>query len=331
MEPLMLLSVLFDLVLVAILLWLAWQVLSGKDLFRSVVLFIAFGLLLALAWARLDAPDVALAEAAIGAGLTGALLLVALERLGAEESRSRQRLQRIGRYLAPPVLIVAALSGVAAVMVFSLRHLAETASGAAPLVAEHLAQSGVRHPVTAVLLNFRGYDTLLEIAVLLLAVLGIWCLAPAPVFAAQRPVSPVLLGLTRVLLPVLVMAAGYLLWLGAHAPGGAFQAGALLAAALVLAMFAGYALPDTWSGVPLRVLLSAGFLVFLTTAAAPLLSGGSLLEYPPGWAKVLILLVEAMLTASIAAILAVAVTGGRPVARLDYPPSVPSPPESSAQ
>ena len=329
MEPLMLLSVLFDVLLVAILLWLAWQVLAGRDLFRSVVLFIAFGLLLALAWARLEAPDVALAEAAIGAGLTGALLLVALERLGAEETHSRQRLQRIGRYLTPPVLIVAALSVVAGVMVFSLRHLAETADGVAPLVVEHLAQSGVRHPVTAVLLNFRGYDTLLEIAVLLLAVLGIWCLGPAPLFAAQRPVSPVLLGLTRVLLPILVMAAGYLLWLGAHAPGGAFQAGALLAAALVLAMFAGYALPEIWSGVLLRVLLAAGFLVFLATAALPLLGGGSLLEYPPGWAKPLILLVEAVLSASIAAILAAAVTGGRPAPCLAYPPNALSSSEST--
>ncbi|MFN2337821.1 MAG: hypothetical protein ABR544_02485, partial [Gammaproteobacteria bacterium] len=38
------------------------------------------------------------------------------------------------------------------------------------LVQEHLGTSGVSHPVTAVLLNFRAHDTLLEIGVLLLAV-----------------------------------------------------------------------------------------------------------------------------------------------------------------
>ncbi len=37
--------------------------------------------MLSLVWVRLDAPDIALAEAAIGAGLTGALLLSALARL----------------------------------------------------------------------------------------------------------------------------------------------------------------------------------------------------------------------------------------------------------
>jgi len=71
----------FDAVLGVTLLWLAWRALATENLFKGIVLFIAFGLLMALAWVRLNAPDVALAEAAIGAGLTGALLLVALTRL----------------------------------------------------------------------------------------------------------------------------------------------------------------------------------------------------------------------------------------------------------
>jgi uncharacterized MnhB-related membrane protein len=83
METMNLLGLGFDLVLGIGLLCLAWLSLSSVGLFRAVVLFIAFGLLLALAWVRLAAPDVALAEAAIGAGLTGALLMAALARLGA--------------------------------------------------------------------------------------------------------------------------------------------------------------------------------------------------------------------------------------------------------
>jgi energy-converting hydrogenase B subunit D len=72
---------LFDGLLVSALVWLAWHALASVDLFKAVVLFIAFGLLMALAWVRLEAPDVALAEAAIGAGFTGALLLDALGHL----------------------------------------------------------------------------------------------------------------------------------------------------------------------------------------------------------------------------------------------------------
>ncbi|RRS31280.1 MAG: hypothetical protein OI74_14500 [Gammaproteobacteria bacterium (ex Lamellibrachia satsuma)] len=81
MEAVTLLQSAFDTMLGFALLWLAWRTLASPDLFRSIVLFIAFGLLMALAWVRLDAPDIALAEAAIGAGLTGALLLAALARL----------------------------------------------------------------------------------------------------------------------------------------------------------------------------------------------------------------------------------------------------------
>jgi uncharacterized MnhB-related membrane protein len=71
-------SLAFDVLLALALLWSAWRTLSTPDLTRAVVMFIVFGLFMALAWARLSAPDIALAEAAIGAGLTGALLLDAL-------------------------------------------------------------------------------------------------------------------------------------------------------------------------------------------------------------------------------------------------------------
>lgn len=73
----------FDLLLTTALLWSAGRALTTPDLFRAVVLFIVFGLLMALAWARLGAPDVALAEAAIGAGLSGALLLDTIGHLRA--------------------------------------------------------------------------------------------------------------------------------------------------------------------------------------------------------------------------------------------------------
>ena len=81
------LQLVFDTVLGFALLWLAWRALASPDLFRAIVLFIAFGLLMSLAWVRLDATDVALAEAAIGAGLTGALLLAALVRLDKSSGR----------------------------------------------------------------------------------------------------------------------------------------------------------------------------------------------------------------------------------------------------
>jgi uncharacterized MnhB-related membrane protein len=72
---------LLDGILAIALVVLAWRAMTGDDLVRCVVLFIVFGLVLALSWVRLDAPDIALAEAAIGAGLTGALLLDTVAQL----------------------------------------------------------------------------------------------------------------------------------------------------------------------------------------------------------------------------------------------------------
>ena len=70
----------FDFVLVVLLIWLAWRSMTDPDLLRAVVRFIIMGLLMAVAWVRLNAADVALAEAAVGSGLTGALILSAWAR-----------------------------------------------------------------------------------------------------------------------------------------------------------------------------------------------------------------------------------------------------------
>ena len=77
-----------DVALCATLIWLAAQTLATADLFKATVLFVVFGLVMALAWARLEAPDIALAEAAIGAGLTGALLLSTLAAISSHAANA---------------------------------------------------------------------------------------------------------------------------------------------------------------------------------------------------------------------------------------------------
>jgi uncharacterized MnhB-related membrane protein len=73
-------QLIFDTMLALLLAWLGWRAVSDRDHMRAVIKFIILGLVMALTWLRLGAPDVALAEAAVGSGLTGALLLIALRR-----------------------------------------------------------------------------------------------------------------------------------------------------------------------------------------------------------------------------------------------------------
>ena len=78
-------SVVFDVLLAGTLVWLAVWLLFARDLMRAGVLFVVFGLVLALVWVRLSAIDLALAEAAIGAGLLGALVIDAADQLRRSE------------------------------------------------------------------------------------------------------------------------------------------------------------------------------------------------------------------------------------------------------
>ena len=172
--------------------------------------------------------------------------------------------------------------------------------------------SGVESPVTAVLLNFRGYDTLLEVMVLLLAVIGTWSLTKAPPPDPETDISPVQMGVVRLLAPVMCLIAAYLVWQGSHLAGGAFQGGAILGAAGVLLLISEVPLLQGSPVCILRIGLILGPLVFMGPALCCLFFTGNLLAYPEGTAGWLILLIEAACALSIGLTLALLFGGGRP-------------------
>jgi multisubunit Na+/H+ antiporter MnhB subunit len=187
-------------------------------------------------------------------------------------------------------------------------------------VARRIGESGVSSEVTAVLLNFRGYDTLLEVGVLLLAVLAVRSLDSGRPNDAHHPLhmtpeqSQVLPWFVARLVPVAILVAGYLWWAGSSRPGGAFQAGAVLAAAGALLRMGGQmAVPDV-GRLHWRILLSAGLTLFGAAAVMPLTAGGVLLEMPRQSAGLMIVMIEAALTISIGACLAALVVGTTPEA-----------------
>ena len=305
-----LISGLLDVVLALALMGLAWGALASVDLFKAIVLFIAFGLVMALVWVRLNAPDIALAEAAIGAGLTGALLLAAYAKL--RTASPDTDVDNASRVRSIPFILISVLTLLlTAALGYAVWTLPSDGAGLGNDVAANLDRSGVSNPVTAVLLNFRGYDTLLEVMVLLLALLGAWSLGLS---SPRREAAPglVLDTLSRLLVPLLILVAAYLLWVGAHAPGGAFQAGAVLAAAGVLMLLAGWRLPAALAALPLRLVLVAGSATFLLLAVITLLLEGRLLQFSPQWAGRLILFIETIATISIGATLIALFLGAPP-------------------
>jgi len=298
----------FDLALAALLIVSALAAVAGRGLFRAVIFFIIYGVLVALAWARLGAVDVALAEAAIGAGLTGVLLLAAhgrlrREGLEADPGAGGQGFAAIGG------------AGVALALGWAWFALPEPVMTTRAALNSALPDAGVGNPVTAVLLNFRSFDTLLESIVLLAALVALWMLARDGAWRQRlglpqhaRP-GGVLASFGRVLPPLGLLFGAFLVWSGADDNGGAFQGGTVLAASLLLAMMAGLYLPPRIGERLWQSALVAGPLVFIACGVLGALIWGGFLVLPPAYAKGVILAIETGLTISIAATLALLVIG----------------------
>ncbi len=184
------------------------------------------------------------------------------------------------------------------------------------VVDDALGRSGVENPVTAVLLNFRAYDTLLEVAVLVIAGLIALSLGRASAVAAPALSSADMLlhALLRWFAPLMLVLAAYLVWVGGHRPGGAFQAGAVLAAAGVLMRLAGNPLPLLAARLALRAGLVLGLAAFLAVALLGAVTRGVLLAYPESLAGGIILVVEILLALSIAMVLLELFVSGPPSA-----------------
>jgi multisubunit Na+/H+ antiporter MnhB subunit len=176
---------------------------------------------------------------------------------------------------------------------------------------QHLPNSGVTNPVTAVLLNYRAYDTLLEIGVLFLAILGVWSMRAADQIRLETTDRPLLSALLGVGLPVLIISGGYLLWAGAFAPGGAFQGGALMGGAIVLTILSGVTRLGLRTIRWFPMTLGLGLLVFAAVALGLLWTNGYLLRYSVATAGTWILVIESAALISIGITLGALFMGGR--------------------
>jgi multisubunit Na+/H+ antiporter MnhB subunit len=194
----------------------------------------------------------------------------------------------------------------------ALLTLSDSPGGLAQASVEALPRSGVSNPVTAVLLNYRGYDTLLEVGVLLLAVIGVWSLRECDVQPVDAPERVLLLPLLRLVLPVLILVGAYFLWIGSARPGGAFQGGAMVGGALVMAISAGRLPRVLEHQEMLRAGLAMGLAVFIAVAAGTAVANGEILHYPLSSAGLWILLIESAALISIGMTLGALFSGGRP-------------------
>ena len=302
-----LLDVGFGLLLLAV----ATFALRSRTTYAAVVGFVTFGVLLALVWFRLGAPDVAITEAAIGGGLTGVLMLNASAVLRPTEAAAAGEQPR----LAVRVAALVAAAAVACGLAIAVLALPSPAPTLAPLAVAGAPATGLGNPVAATLMAFRATDTLLEKVVLVLAIVGVWSLAPddrwggRPGRRHQADPKGTLVFFARLLPPVGIVFGVYLLFVGADHPGGAFQGGTILAAMWLLAIMARLSDTPAIDGRWLRFWLIAGPAAFVLVGLAGLALGEAFLSYPEAFAKPIILGIELVKIVTVAATLALIVAG----------------------
>lgn len=139
-----------------------------RNLFSVIVLSGVYSFLMATVLVALDAVDVAMTEAAVGAGVSTVLLLGALHLCKSEEARP----------IHNPWLPLAVSASVGALLVYGAFGLPNFGDPDTP-IHQHVVprymqnETDVPNVVTAVLASFRGYDTLGETTVVFTAGAGI--------------------------------------------------------------------------------------------------------------------------------------------------------------
>lgn len=278
--------IVFGLFLLTLLLLTAIAVVRVENLFVAVMLMAIFSLLMAANFFILDAADVALTEAAVGAGVTTVLLLGALA-LTEDTERTVAR----GRWLALAVVSVTVL-----LLLYATFDKPALGDPNAP-VHQHVAPwylentprlIDIPNVVTAVLGSFRGYDTLGEVFVVLVACIGVqFVLSVAPPKSPGAPdteglrhhLVPQVVG--RLLIPFIVLFGLYVQFHGEYGPGGGFQAGAIIATGLILhALLEGEtAALRSVPAAALGLMVAGGAFLYTAVGVVCMLLGGNFLEY----------------------------------------------------
>ena len=159
----------FELLLVSLVLATAGAAILVKDLISAVFILGSYSFFLALVWAWLGAPDLAFVEAVVGAGLGTVLLLLTLSQMRPRDIAIRRT--------RPPLAAFLALVPVAVLLLVAAGDLpafgdAETPASlhVAPYYIENsMAETRTPNVVTSIIMDYRGFDTVIETCVIFTA------------------------------------------------------------------------------------------------------------------------------------------------------------------
>jgi multicomponent Na+:H+ antiporter subunit B len=271
-------------VLLGLLMITGFAIVRMKSLLGVTMLTSIYSLLSASLFVVLDAVDVALTEAAIGAGIA-TVLMVATVALTTDEEKVPRHTPLL------PLLVVMATGAALIYGTLDMPHHGDPLAPAHRYVADsYLHDSpvdiGVPNVVTSVLASYRGYDTLGEVTVIFTAAAGVLALLGyrtrgRNIEAAGIRKQVVLRVIAKLFFPLILLFALYVQFHGDYGPGGGFQAGVIFATGFILYALA-FGLGTAQRLIPsqlLRILAAAGMLIYAAVGLESMLLGGKFLEY----------------------------------------------------
>jgi len=209
-----------------------------RDRFYALILLSVVGLIVALAFARFSAPDLAMTQLSVEV-VTIVLLMLSLYYMPSWTPLATATPKRIRD------IMIALVAGTGMTLVTLAMLTQPFTSISEFFLANSKTGGGGTNVVNVILVDFRGFDTLGEITVLAIAALGIYAmlkdtaLTPPPGdgmgHAWSRDAYPVLLRqIARPMLPLALMVSVYIFLRGHNQPGGGFIAGLITSVALLL-------------------------------------------------------------------------------------------------
>jgi multicomponent Na+:H+ antiporter subunit B len=158
-------------------------------------------------------------------------------------------------------------------------------------IEQTINETKVPNMVTAVLADFRGYDTMFETVVIFIAGIGI--IAVLRTFGDQASKVPdepeadndsgdlIVRTTCHMVVPLIQLFALYVVAHGHHSPGGGFQGGVMLGASYILfALACGLPAAKRRMGERRAIIIAAaGIIIYAGWGVACLLLGGNFLDY----------------------------------------------------
>ena len=262
--------------------WVVWAVLVAgtcatvvlhRQRLLALIVVGAVGLAVSLVFVLLSAPDLALTQLLVEM-VTIALMLLALNYLPAESVKTNSAARR---WRDGAIALVAG-TGLGSLTYAVITRPADTIAG--ELLARSLPEGYGSNVVNVILVDFRGFDTLGEIAVFGIAGLVVHALLRRAQIAAEEVIPgqpdrlPMPANLSHLLFPLALAVSAYLFLRGHNAPGGGFIAGLVLAIPLLLQyVLLGSQYVESRMGFDYTRCIAVGLLIAVATGVGPMLLG----------------------------------------------------------